>query len=236
MTGTLLNTGTVIVGAGLGALLGGRLPEKIRRTVTLALGLVTLIIGTQMSLKTANVLIMLASAILGGVIGEIIGIEDRLNALAEAFSRLVEGSGEANRAARANFSRGLVTASLVFCVGPMTIVGSFQDGLTGDFSLLAIKSMMDGFASLAFASAMGVGVIFSAGVVLVYQGALTLSASWVRPLLTEAMITEMSAVGGLLILGIGLTMLDIKRLPVANLLPAIFVAPVLVAVSKAVFG
>ncbi|MDO8690621.1 MAG: DUF554 family protein, partial [Dehalococcoidia bacterium] len=103
-------------------------------------------------------------------------------------------------------------------------------------SLLAIKSMMDGFASLAFASAMGVGVIFSAGVVLVYQGALTLSASWVRPLLTEAMITEMSAVGGLLILGIGLTMLDIKRLPVANLLPAIFVAPVLVAVSKAVFG
>ena len=236
MTGTLLNTATVILGAGLGTLLGGRLPEKIRRTVSLALGLVTLVIGVQMSLKTGNVLIMLASAILGGVIGELIGIEDRLNTLAEAFSRLVEGSGEAASAARANFSRGLVTASLVFCVGPMTILGSFQDGLTGDFSLLAIKSMMDGFASLAFASAMGLGVVFSAGVVLTYQGALTLSASWVRPLLTEPMINEMSAVGGLLILGIGLTMLDIKRLPVANLLPAIFAAPVLVAVSKALFG
>ncbi len=236
MIGTIINTGTVLVGGGLGTMLGGRLPDKLRRTVTLTLGLVTLVIGMQMSLKTENVLIMLASAILGGVIGEIIGIEDRLNSLADAFSRLVEGTGESASVARANFSRGLVTASLVFCVGPMTILGSFQDGLTGDFTLLAIKSMMDGFASLAFASAMGVGVVFSAGIVLAYQGALTLSAAWVRPLLTDPMITEMSAVGGLLILGIGLTMLDIKRLPVANLLPAIFVAPALVALSGLVFG
>lgn len=236
MTGTLINTATVLIGGGLGTALGGRLPEKVRRTVTMALGLVTLAIGIQMSLKTANILVMLASAVLGGILGEIIGIEDRLNALADRFSRLVEGEGQAASAARANFSRGLVTSSLVFCVGPMTILGSFQDGLVGDFSLLAIKSMLDGFAALAFASALGVGVVFSAGVVLIYQGALTLSAAWVRPLLTEAMITEMTAVGGLLILGIGITMLDIKRLPVANLLPAIFIAPALVAVVKAVFG
>jgi len=134
------------------------------------------------------------------------------------------------------FVRGFLTASLLFCVGPMTILGSIQDGLTGDYSLLAIKSMLDGFSALAFASALGVGVVFSAGVVLAYQGALTLSAAWVRPLLTEAMITEMTAVGGLLIMGIGITLLDIKRLPLANLLPAIFVAPVLVAASKALLG
>lgn len=148
----------------------------------------------------------------------------------------MEGSSEAAGAARSNFSRGMVTASLVFCVGPMTILGSLQDGLTGDFTLLAIKSMMDGFASLAFASAMGVGVVFSAIVILIYQGALTLSAAWVRPLLTEPMINEMSAVGGLLILGIGITVLDIKRLPIANLLPAIFIAPVLVFLTKLVMG
>ncbi|MDP2727312.1 MAG: DUF554 domain-containing protein [Dehalococcoidia bacterium] len=236
MIGTLINTGTVVLGGSLGTLLGGRLPEKMRTIVTIALGLVTLVIGIQMSLKTANILIMLASAILGGIVGELISIDERLKALAEVFSRLVEGEGEGDATARANFSRGLVTASLVFCIGPLTILGSFQDGLTGDFSLLAIKSMLDGFAALAFASALGVGVIFSAAVVLVYQGALTLSAAWVRPLLTDAMITEMTAVGGLLILGIGLTMLDIKRLPVPNLLPAIFIAPLLVLVTKAVFG
>ena len=204
--------------------------------MTVALSLVTLVIGIQMSLKTGNILIMLASVLLGGILGEMIGIEDRLNALAERFSRLVQGEGETASQARANFSRGLVTSSLVFCVGPMTILGSFQDGLVGDFSLLAIKSMLDGFSALAFASALGVGVVFSAGVVLAYQGALTLSAAWVRPLLTEAMITEMTAVGGLLIMGIGITLLDIKRLPLANLLPAIFVAPVLVAASKALLG
>lgn len=236
MTGTLVNTATVLVGASLGTLLGSRLPEKLRRTVTLSLGLVTLVIGVQMSLKTANILVMLASVIIGGVLGEVLEIEGRLNSLAQRFSNIVEGADKEASAARANFAKGLVTSSLVFCVGPMTILGSFQDGLTGDFNLLAIKSLMDGFASLAFASAFGIGVLFSAGVVLIYQGALTLSAGWVRPILTESMITEMTAVGGLMILGIGLTMLDIKKLPVANLLPALIVAPLLVAVISTFWG
>jgi hypothetical protein len=217
------------------------MPEKLRRTVTVGLGLTTLVIGAQMSLQTQNLLIMLASVILGGVIGELLGIEDRLDALGARFSRLVEAWGQQGASGqisetRRNFSRGFVTASLVFCVGPMTILGSFQDGLTGDFSLLAIKSMLDGFSALAFASALGVGVVFSAAVVLTYQGALTLSAVWVRPLLSEAMTTEMTAVGGLLILGIGLTLLEIKRLPVANLLPALVIAPLLVAATKMMFG
>jgi uncharacterized membrane protein YqgA involved in biofilm formation len=227
MVGTLINVATVVAGSGAGLLVGSRLPERIRQTVLSGLGLMTLVIGMSMALQTRNPLLMLASLLLGGVIGELLGLEERLQALGRYLETRVSGhSGEGSA-----FVKGFVTASLVFCVGPMTILGSIQDGLTGNYTLLAIKATLDGFASLAFSASLGIGVMFAALTVLVYQGALTLGAGLVKAVLTEAMITEMTAVGGTMILGIGLLLLDLKRVRVASFLPGLFIAPVLVALA-----
>jgi len=226
MTGTLINVATVLIGGTLGSLLGDRLPERIRSIVMQGVGLVTLVVGMSMAIKTGNIILVLASICLGGILGEWWRIEDRL----DGAGRWLE-----NRAARipflarGDFTRGFVTASLVFCVGPMTILGSLQDGLTGDYTLLAIKSVLDGFAGLAFAASMGMGVTFSAVTVLLYQGALTLAASPFQSILSDSMITEMSATGGVIILGIGFLLLDIKRVRVGNFLPALLMAPLLTA-------
>jgi hypothetical protein len=227
MVGTLINVVTVVAGSGAGLLVGSRLPERIRQTVLSGLGLMTLVIGMSMALQTRNPLLMLASLLLGGVIGELLGLEERLQALGRYLETRVSGhSGEGSA-----FVKGFVTASLVFCVGPMTILGSIQDGLTGNYTLLAIKATLDGFASLAFSASLGIGVMFAALTVLIYQGALTLGAGLVKAVLTEAMITEMTAVGGTMILGIGLLLLDLKRVRVASFLPGLFIAPVLVALA-----
>jgi uncharacterized membrane protein YqgA involved in biofilm formation len=227
MVGTLINVVTVVAGSGAGLLVGSRLPERIRQTVLSGLGLMTLVIGMSMALQTRNPLLMLASLLLGGVIGELLGLEERLQALGRSLETRVSGhSGEGSA-----FVKGFVTASLVFCVGPMTILGSIQDGLTGNYTLLAIKATLDGFASLAFSASLGIGVMFAALTVLIYQGALTLGAGLVKAVLTEAMITEMTAVGGTMILGIGLLLLDLKRVRVASFLPGLFIAPVLVALA-----
>jgi uncharacterized membrane protein YqgA involved in biofilm formation len=240
MTGTILNVATVLVGSALGTVLGNRLPERIRETVVHGLGLTTLVIGLSLALKTQNILIALASILLGGISGELLGIEaalERLGRWLEARSSRLQVPGArseetAEAASRtANFVRGFLTASLVFCVGPMTIMGSIQDGLTGDFTLLAIKSTMDGFAALAFASSLGWGVAFSALTVLFYQGGITLGAGGLKAALTDPMINEMTAVGGILMLGIGLGLLEIKRIRVGNLLPALFIAPLIVALA-----
>jgi uncharacterized membrane protein YqgA involved in biofilm formation len=238
MTGTILNVATVLVGSALGTVLGNRLPERIRETVVHGLGLTTLVIGLSLALKTQNILIALASILLGGISGELLGIEAALERLGrwleERSSRLkLPGlAGTADSASpTANFVRGFLTASLVFCVGPMTIMGSIQDGLTGDFTLLALKSTMDGFAALAFASSLGWGVMFAALTVLFYQGGITLGAGWLKAALTDPMINEMTAVGGILMLGIGLGLLEIKRIRVGNLLPALFIAPFIVALA-----
>lgn len=227
MVGTLINVVTVVAGSGAGLLVGSRLPERIRQTVLSGLGLMTLVIGMSMALQTRNPLLMLASLLLGGVIGELLGLEERLQALGRYLETRVSGhSGEGSA-----FVKGFVTASLVFCVGPMTILGSIQDGLTGNYTLLAIKATLDGFASLAFSASLGIGVMFAALTVLIYQGALTLGAGLVKAVLTEAMITEMTAVGGTMILGIGLLLLDLKRVRVASFLPGLFIAPILVALA-----
>jgi len=238
MTGTILNVATVLVGSVLGTVLGNRLPEKIRETVVHGLGLTTLVIGLSLALKTQNILIALASILLGGISGELLDIEaalERLGRWLEARSSRLKLPGSAATAdatsRTANFVRGFLTASLLFCVGPMTIMGSIQDGLTGDFTLLAIKSTMDGFAALAFASSLGWGVAFSALTVLFYQGGITLGAGWLKAALTDPMINEMTAVGGILMLGIGLGLLEIKRIRVGNLLPALFIAPLIVALA-----
>ena len=233
MVGTLLNAGTVLLGGTAGTLLGSRLPERVRTIVMDALGLTTVLIGLKMALQTTDVLLVLGSLLLGGMAGELLNLDGLLNRLGKRLEERVQvrvqERVQTHATARGQFARGFVSASLLFCVGPMTIMGAIQDGLTGDYSTLAIKATLDGFAALAFASSLGLGVIFSALVVLTYQGAITLLASYAQSLLTTTMITEMTATGGLLIFAIGLGLLQVKSIRVANLLPAIFLAPLLTA-------
>jgi uncharacterized membrane protein YqgA involved in biofilm formation len=227
LIGTILNVATVLVGGGLGTILGQRLPEKMRQTVMHGLGLVTLTVGLRMALTTTNVLIVMGSVLLGGILGEWWRIEDGLQALGDRLQqRLSSGNGD-------NLTKGFVTASLIFCVGPMTVLGSIRDGMVGDYSLLAIKSLLDGFAALALASSLGVGVVLSAVTVLVFQGGISLLARWAQFGMSQAMITEMTAAGGVIIVGIGLILLDIKRIRVGSFLPAIFVAPLAVYILSA---
>lgn len=223
MTGTLLNVVTVLIGGGLGTLLGQRLPDKMRNTVMHGLGLVTLLTGLRMALGTANILIVMGSILMGGVIGEWLQIEERLQALGDRLQARFKGSGSTTLA------EGFVTASLIFCIGPMTVLGSIRDGMVGDYSLLAIKSLLDGFASLALAASLGIGVLFSAASILVVQGSISILAAVAQVGMNEAMITEMTATGGVIIMGIGLILLDLKRIRIASLLPAIVMAPLIVA-------
>ena len=222
MIGTLLNVATVLIGGGLGTLLGQSLPERVRQTVMHGLGLVTLAVGLRMALSTANVLIVMGSILLGGILGEWWRIEDGLQALGDRLQeRMKVGS-------TGTLAQGFVTASLIFCVGPMTVLGSIRDGMLGDYSLLAIKSLLDGFASLALASSLGIGVLFSAVTVLVVQGGIALLAKLAQFGMSEPMITEMSATGGVIIMGIGLILLDLKRIRVGSFLPGILIAPLVV--------
>ncbi len=226
MTGTVINVITVVAGGTLGTLLGERLPSRIRHIIMQGVGLVTLAVGMSMAITTNNFVLVLVSIVIGGILGEWWRLEERLDGAGEWLE------AKASRfpfLARGEFTKGFVTASLVFCVGPMTVLGSIQDGLSGDYTLLAIKSVLDGFSSLAFAASMGMGATFSAITVLVYQGVLTLGASFFENILTDAMITEMTATGGVMILGIGLLLLEIKRVRVASFLPALAIAPLLVA-------
>lgn len=235
-TGTIINVVAVLVGGALGAALGARLPERIRETVMHGLGLVVLAIGIHLSLKTTEILIVLGSVLLGGILGELLRIEDRLDGvgrwLEQRTARKNNAAGQLNTSPGSNttrFSRAFLTASLVFCVGPMAILGSFQDGLEGNYEVLAIKSALDFFAAMAFASTMGPGVISAALTVAVYQGALTAGAGWASAVLTDPMIAEMTATGGVLMLAIGLGLLELKKVRAGNLLPAIVIAPLIVA-------
>ena len=224
MTGTILNTLTVLFGGVLGNALGQRLPETTRQTVLHGLGLVTIALGLSMTLDTANILIVMGSVLVGGIVGEWWRLEERLQAAGDALQARV-GAG-----AGSTVAQGFVTASLIFCVGPMTILGSIQDGMLGDYTLLAIKSLMDGFAAMALASSLGIGVLFSALTVFLFQGGLALMARLAGVGMTDAMIAEMTATGGLLIIGIGLTLLELKRIRLASYLPGIFIAPLVVGI------
>jgi uncharacterized membrane protein YqgA involved in biofilm formation len=241
MTGTFLNIATVLIGGLVGLLFGNRLPERVQQTVVSGLGLFVACMGVRMFTDTNNPILVLGSLIVGGVLGEWWKIEARLEGLggwlerrftAPAGERAVPAGG------RERFVRGFMTASLVFCVGPMTILGSIQDGLTGNYELLAIKSTLDGFAAAAFAASMGLGVLFSALVILVFQGGLSLLAAQVvsifpPDLLENAMIPEMSAVGGVLLAGLAVSsLLELKKIRVGNFLPALAAAPLLVWVLE----
>jgi uncharacterized protein len=236
MRGTLINVVTVAIGTGLGVLLGGRLPERVRSTVLDTLGLFTVVLGIANAQDTFGaeladvlgrwaVLVIIGSLLVGAVVGELLDIDGRL----ERAGRWLQRTAVRSTGDTARFVEGFVVASLVFCVGPLTILGAIQDGLRGDYELLSIKSLLDGFAALAFASALGVGVGFSILTILVFQGGIALSANLVSDVLTEPMVASMSAVGGVLILGIGLRLLDVKQVRVANVLPALAIAPAVVA-------
>jgi uncharacterized membrane protein YqgA involved in biofilm formation len=225
LVGTAINVATVLVGGVLGSALGQRLPDKMRQTVILGLGLVTAVVGMQTAFGTHNVILIMGSVLFGGIIGEWLRIEDRLEDLGKWLERRVGGD-----AGERPVTRAFVTASLVFCVGPLTVVGSIQDGLTGDYRLLAIKSVLDGFAALAFAATMGPGVLLSILTIVVLQGGLSLAAMMAGEALGEVTaqtlwVVEMTAAGGVLMLAISLLLLDLRRIRVANLLPAVFIAP-----------
>ena len=234
LSGTLLNSATVLVGGLLGTFLGDRLPERLRDNVIRGVGLFTLAMGAKFALDTTDLLYLLGSILVGGIVGSLLAIDLRLNALGDALQRRFTKEGGAS-----TVSAAFVTASIVFCVGPLTFLGSIRNGLTGDAGLLTIKSVLDGFTAAALAAALGWGVLLSLIVILVYQGGLALGASAFATLLSDLQLREMNAVGGLLILGVGLKLLAIRDVKVADFLPAIFVAPLLVAIVlrvKEAFG
>jgi uncharacterized protein len=244
LTGTIINIITVLVGGALGLRFGSRLPDRVRQTVVAGLGLFTAAIGLQMFFKTGNAIVVLISLLIGGLLGEWWRIEDGLRGLGELLERRFTNNSATQAVAdtganplkltETNFIKGFLTASLLFCIGPMTIIGSIQDGLTGDYSLLAIKSVLDGFASLAFASSLGVGVLFSTLVILVYQGGLSLLAFQAQALISTEMMNELTAVGGVLLLGVAISsLLEIKPIRVGNFLPALVIAPLIMGILQA---
>jgi uncharacterized membrane protein YqgA involved in biofilm formation len=230
MTGTIINMAAVLLGGTLGLLIGSRLKENTRLTVVAGMGLFTAVIGIKMFFETQNPLIVLGGLLIGSLLGEWWKIEESLQSLGKwlenLFLKLEFKTGMQGSPSRGTFVKGFLTASLLFCVGPMTILGSLQDGLTGDYSLLAIKSVLDGFAALAFTSTLGVGVLFSILVILFYQGGISLLSAQISPLISQAMMAEISATGGVILVGIAVSsLLEIKKMRVGNFLPALLVAP-----------
>ncbi len=222
--GTIINTVAVLVGASIGTLVGARLPEGMRQTAMHAIGLVTVLVGIQSFLRFDNPLVPLASVILGLVVGELLGIDGRLKRFGDALERRFSKGGSP-------VSRAFVTTSLLFCVGPLTFLGSLRDGISGDYRLLALKSALDFVASLSFASVLGWGVLLSAGSVLVVQGALTLAGAVFGSFMGSPMILAMTSTGGVRVVGLGLGLLELKEVRVVNMLPALIVAPLLVALA-----
>jgi uncharacterized protein len=220
MYGFIVNTITVVVGGTIGFLAGGKLQDKYKTIVLQALGLITILIGIRMALKTQQVMIVVGSMVLGGLLGQWLHIEEGLEKVGEYLKKKSRSTG-------GDFVLGFVTASLLFCVGPMTVVGSFEDGLYGRGDLIYIKSIMDGFAGMALAAALGSGVIFSAIFVFIYQGALTLLAHYFQNFLSEVVVNEISATGGVVLLGIAINLLGLAKIKVGNFLPALVLAGVI---------
>jgi len=220
LVGTLVNTGAVILGSLIGMALGNILPERLRDTVMKGLGLCTIFIGVTGMLDGENSLITIISVAVGAVIGELLDLDGRLNRFADGLEKRFRKNGTAGRA---SIAEGFVTASLVFCVGAMTIVGALQDGLMGDHTMLFTKSTLDFISSTVFASSLGIGVLLSAGAVFVIQGSIACLAGLVAPLLQQGnTITEMVVVGSVLIVGLGFNLMGFAKLKVMNYVPAIF--------------
>lgn len=244
-TGTVVNASTVLLGSTLGVLIGHRLPLRTRSVVTDALGLVTLLIAASAATAvsdsslsgavgdSAPMLIVLGALLLGAILGSLVRIEDRLEGLGDALQQRLTrrtGGAEADHEARDRFVTGFMTASLVFCVGPLTILGSITEGIGKGPDQLLLKSALDGFASIAFAAAFGWGVAASILTLVVVQGGLTALGAGLGDFLPEAHLAALTATGGLLLIGVALRLLEVKQLKVGDLLPALVFAPVLVEV------
>jgi uncharacterized protein len=217
MLGTIVNTIAVIIGGAIGILLKRGLPEKISDTVMKGLALSTLYIGISGALKGQNTMVLIISIVIGAIIGEAVDLDDKLNSLGNFIERKFKSKDK-----NTSVAEGLVTASLLFCVGAMTVVGSLQSGLTGNNEMLFTKSILDFVAAIIFASSLGVGVIFSSIFIFMYQGTLTLLAQFISPYLGEIVIAEMTCVGSLLIIALALNMMKVSRFKVMNYVPAIF--------------
>ena len=225
MTGTAINVAAILVGTLIGLLAGSRLGEGLQRRVLAGLGLVTLVIGVDLALawRETSALYVLGAVLLGGLAGEALGIEARLAQLGDMIQRRVSTAGESSRVSEAFFD-----ASLLFCVGPLAVVGAIQDGLTGNYEALATKALLDGFASIALAATLGWGVALAALSVLIYQGALSLGATLFEDVLQGEALAALTSAGGVLIIGISLKLLDVTDVKVGNFLPALVFAPGLV--------
>jgi uncharacterized membrane protein YqgA involved in biofilm formation len=226
MIGTVVNTILVIAGSLIGMLLRKGIPENIKKIIMFGLGLFSCILGGKMGFEMQRPLLVVLSLILGGVLGEILHIEDLLESIGTKLKHLVKARGETS------FAQGFVFASLLFCVGPMTILGSIQAGLQNKPELLFIKSLMDGVSSIILASGLGLGVIFSALTVLVIQGGLTLLARQFSFLTDPVYLNDFTSVGGIMIFAIGLRLLDVKRIKVSNFLPALVIVLLLAFVTR----
>jgi uncharacterized membrane protein YqgA involved in biofilm formation len=231
-TGTLINVAAVLAGTAIGVAVGGRLPPGLQQRVLAGLGLVTAVVGVDLALawRETSALYVLGAVLLGGLVGEALDVEGRLSRLGDRLQARVQRPG----GAPSTVSEAFFTASLLFCVGPLTVIGSFEDGLNGNLEPLATKSMLDGFASIALASTLGVGVAFAALTVLVVQGTLTLGAGLFEDLLRGEALAAMTSTGGVLIIGIALKLLDLKDVKVGNFLPALLLAPLLVGLVSLV--
>jgi len=220
MLGTLINAATVILGSMIGLILHQRLPEKITTIVFQGIGLFTLFLGFTMAAKTNHYLIMIFSIVIGSIIGQLLSIDSALDRFSNYLKQKVRSDND-------KFTEGLITAFLLFCMGSMTILGAFEEGLGSKPNLLLSKSMLDGFSSIALSAGLGIGVIFSVIPLLIYQGGLTLFAGWLGEFFNEIVINEMSAVGGLILIGLGINILEIKKIKVVNMLPGLVIAVIL---------
>lgn len=228
MLGTVVNSIAIILGSLLGVIIKQGIEDRYKKIVMDGIGLSVVIIGIAGGIKSENSILVIISIVLGSIIGETIDIERKLNSLGDNMEKKL-GRGDNN------FSNGFVTASLVYCVGAMAIVGALESGLLGNHSTLFAKSILDGISSIIFASTLGIGVAFSAIAVFIYQGLIVLFATYLKDFLTSEVILEMSAVGGILIMAIGLNILDFKKIKVGNMLPAIFI-PLIYYVCIYIFG
>ena len=234
--GTVINVFTIVGGTLVGLIVGRYISERIRLTVEQAVGMTTLVLGIATAAKTDNIVFPLVSVVLGGIIGESLRIEDRFESLGNWVRRKVEVKSQSGWMSRTSlttlhprFVEGFVTATLLFSIGPTSILGSIDDGLGRGAQILIVKAALDGLVSVLFAATMGWGVAISAIIVGIYQGLMTLGASGLDAILTDRMVHEMSATGGIMILGIALRFMEVKPIRVGSLLPGLFVAPVLVA-------
>ena len=216
MLGTIVNSITIIIGAIIGVIIKKGIKESYKTTIMDGIGLSVIVIGIMGAIKSENIILVIVSITLGGILGELIGIEKKLDNLGNTLEKRLGGKDS-------NFSKGFVTASLIFCVGAMAIIGSLEAGIQGDYNTLFAKSIIDGITSIVFASTLGIGVAFSSISVFIYQGIITIFANSVKDLLTIDVIREMSAIGGILIMAIGINILGLKKIKVGNLLPAVFI-------------